>query len=382
MTRTHIAALLVLAVAVPAAIAGSFNASNDAPCFVAGNAGYRKSDNASANITVRIDNAAAKPRPARAADRRFGRRRFRAARRWHRRRCLPRRHRDPEASASIPTAANRRPHGDAVARARRLQDLRALGRLLAAGRRRACSPRSGGRRKAAAFRTRVRRPQLMQLPLARLNVPFTTSRDAAARPGIKLQRSRRQMPDQLRGSGRRTMGSNRRTRSCDKRATARATRRRWCCSAAPSWPPWRSSPAGSASSPACACRAANYDPYAYGTGVGALFAAACAVIAFMLMRQRTHKEKMRALEARIEELTDDNWELREVEVNTLREGARPGGSRQPRQVAFPRHGQPRNPHAAQRHSRHGRSAARHAAHARAGHLCQGGQRPRAKPCCR
>ena len=61
MTRTHIAALLAFAVAVPAAIAGSFSASNDAPCLVAGKTGYRMSDNASANITVRIDNAAAKP---------------------------------------------------------------------------------------------------------------------------------------------------------------------------------------------------------------------------------------------------------------------------------------------------------------------------------
>jgi signal transduction histidine kinase/CheY-like chemotaxis protein len=64
-------------------------------------------------------------------------------------------------------------------------------------------------------------------------------------------------------------------------------------------------------------QSSNYDPYAYGTGVGALFAAACAVIAFMLMRQRSHKEKVRGLEARIEELADDNWELREVEVSTL-----------------------------------------------------------------
>ncbi len=64
-------------------------------------------------------------------------------------------------------------------------------------------------------------------------------------------------------------------------------------------------------------QSANYDPYAYGTGVGALFAAACAVIAFMLMRQRAHKEKVRMLEARIDELSDENWELREVEVNTL-----------------------------------------------------------------
>jgi hypothetical protein len=61
MTRTRIAALLIVAVAVPAAIASLFSASNDAPCLVAGNTGYRMSDNASANITVRIDNAAAKP---------------------------------------------------------------------------------------------------------------------------------------------------------------------------------------------------------------------------------------------------------------------------------------------------------------------------------
>jgi signal transduction histidine kinase/CheY-like chemotaxis protein len=61
----------------------------------------------------------------------------------------------------------------------------------------------------------------------------------------------------------------------------------------------------------------NYDPYAYGTGIGALFAAACAIIAFMLMRQRVHKEKVRVLEARIDDLSDENWELREVEVNTL-----------------------------------------------------------------
>ncbi len=60
-------------------------------------------------------------------------------------------------------------------------------------------------------------------------------------------------------------------------------------------------------------QSSNYDPYAYGTGVSALFAAACAVIALMLMRQRTHTDKMRALETRIEELTDANWELREAE---------------------------------------------------------------------
>ena len=41
----------------------------------------------------------------------------------------------------------------------------------------------------------------------------------------------------------------------------------------------------------------TYDPYAYATGVGALFAGACAVIAFMLMRRRVGKERIRTLEA-------------------------------------------------------------------------------------
>src|SRR6202158_2324640 len=64
-------------------------------------------------------------------------------------------------------------------------------------------------------------------------------------------------------------------------------------------------------------QSSNYDPYAYATGVGALFAAACACIAFMLMRQRAHADKVRALETRIEELSDDAWELREIEVGAL-----------------------------------------------------------------
>ena len=37
----------------------------------------------------------------------------------------------------------------------------------------------------------------------------------------------------------------------------------------------------------------TYDPHAYATGAGALFAAACAVIAFMLMRRRAAKIKLR-----------------------------------------------------------------------------------------
>lgn len=61
MKRTHIAALLVLIVAVPAATASSFFSSSAKPCFIDGAAGYRISDSASANFTVRIDNTATEP---------------------------------------------------------------------------------------------------------------------------------------------------------------------------------------------------------------------------------------------------------------------------------------------------------------------------------
>ncbi|HEY1310038.1 MAG TPA: hypothetical protein VGF02_03740 [Pseudolabrys sp.] len=60
MKRPHIAALLVLIVAIPAA-AGSLFSSNTSPCFNAAASSYRISDNAAANFTVRIDNTAAKP---------------------------------------------------------------------------------------------------------------------------------------------------------------------------------------------------------------------------------------------------------------------------------------------------------------------------------
>jgi PAS domain S-box-containing protein len=56
-----------------------------------------------------------------------------------------------------------------------------------------------------------------------------------------------------------------------------------------------------------------YDPHAYAIGAGALFAAAMAFIAFQLMRRRVNKQKLRLLEARVEELSDRNWELREAE---------------------------------------------------------------------
>jgi PAS domain S-box-containing protein len=57
----------------------------------------------------------------------------------------------------------------------------------------------------------------------------------------------------------------------------------------------------------------TYDPHAYAIGAGALFAGAMAIIAFMLVRRRVHKQRLRILEARFEELSDRNWELREAE---------------------------------------------------------------------
>jgi len=57
----------------------------------------------------------------------------------------------------------------------------------------------------------------------------------------------------------------------------------------------------------------NYDPYTYASGVGVLFAGACTTIAFLLVRGRRRKTKLQLLEARIDELSDRNWELREAE---------------------------------------------------------------------
>jgi len=57
----------------------------------------------------------------------------------------------------------------------------------------------------------------------------------------------------------------------------------------------------------------TYDPHSYAIGAGALFAAAMAFIAFQLMLRRVAKQKLRVLEAHIEELSDRNWELREAE---------------------------------------------------------------------
>ncbi len=64
-------------------------------------------------------------------------------------------------------------------------------------------------------------------------------------------------------------------------------------------------------------RAAAYDPHAYAIGASALCAAAMAAAAFLLMRLRFARIRARAHEARIEELSDRNWELHEAEMRAL-----------------------------------------------------------------
>jgi hypothetical protein len=61
MKRNHIAALLVLIVAVPATAAGSYFSSTAKPCFIAGASTYRFSHGVAADYTVRIASTAAQP---------------------------------------------------------------------------------------------------------------------------------------------------------------------------------------------------------------------------------------------------------------------------------------------------------------------------------
>ncbi len=68
-------------------------------------------------------------------------------------------------------------------------------------------------------------------------------------------------------------------------------------------------------------RSEAYDPHAYAIGASALFAAACAYIAWLLYHRRMNTaraaEKMRALELRVEELSDRNWELHDAEISAI-----------------------------------------------------------------
>src|SRR5271169_1160585 len=57
-------------------------------------------------------------------------------------------------------------------------------------------------------------------------------------------------------------------------------------------------------------QAANYDPYAYASGLGALLSAACTGLFVLLIRGRALKDKVQELETHAEELFDRNWELR------------------------------------------------------------------------
>jgi signal transduction histidine kinase/DNA-binding response OmpR family regulator len=62
---------------------------------------------------------------------------------------------------------------------------------------------------------------------------------------------------------------------------------------------------------------ASYSPHTYAIGAGALCCAAFTVIAFMLYRRRITLGQLGKLEARVEELSDHNWELHDAEVQAL-----------------------------------------------------------------
>ncbi|MEI7805055.1 MAG: hypothetical protein WCI56_06975 [Hyphomicrobiales bacterium] len=63
MKRVHVAALLVVLVAVPAAAAAAhtFFTSSPRPCFTAGATTYQLSSSKTADYKVRVDNAASQP---------------------------------------------------------------------------------------------------------------------------------------------------------------------------------------------------------------------------------------------------------------------------------------------------------------------------------
>ena len=61
----------------------------------------------------------------------------------------------------------------------------------------------------------------------------------------------------------------------------------------------------------------DYDPHNYAIGAAALCAAAFTLVAFMLYRRRVALGRLTALEARVEDLSDRNWELHDFEVQAL-----------------------------------------------------------------
>ena len=64
---------------------------------------------------------------------------------------------------------------------------------------------------------------------------------------------------------------------------------------------------------------AKYDPNTFAIGAAALLAAACTVIAFMSFRRRVARARLAMLEARVEQLSDQNWELHDAEMKALGE---------------------------------------------------------------
>ena len=312
MKPTHIAALLVLVVAVPAAAAGSLFSSNAKPCFIAGASGYQISASASADVTARIVSTTAKPSlrmqlvdDSSAAD-------FVLVDDSDTVNACT----DAAAVQSIRIDPNARNADLTVVLSRQPADYKIYVRsanLLATGRRRAVCGDLESRRQDPA--PGANSPRVTDVYHSALNAPFTTFARArkARAAGNRIARFRAPNAAKSVGFRRRHHGigvtglshaTGTPARAQQGGAGAVRPRRRVHHGGGFRLArlPHRHAPASS-----------NYDPYAYGTGVGALFAAACAFIAYMLMRQRAHAEKMRALETRIEELSDDNWELRETE---------------------------------------------------------------------
>ena len=58
---------------------------------------------------------------------------------------------------------------------------------------------------------------------------------------------------------------------------------------------------------------AHYDPYLFAIGTAAMFGAACGVVGLLVASRMRMRTQLRALRVRMEELSDRNWELKEVE---------------------------------------------------------------------
>ena len=59
--------------------------------------------------------------------------------------------------------------------------------------------------------------------------------------------------------------------------------------------------------------AATYDPHSFAVGVAGLFGAACGAAGLMFARNRALGQQLRDARERIEDLSDQNWELKEAE---------------------------------------------------------------------